>query len=139
LYDTRWSVEKEIKKFMQRLVVEFFSSIKENRILQDFYANIFMLNLVSILAEPVYEQINGSHKGRKYRRKINWTSALGDVRERLVLLFIRGVNKVDGILKSIWGSFKINTEAIKPGRKFPRDKRKKGSRQKAYRQYKPAW
>jgi len=76
---------------------------------------------------------------RKYRRKINWTSALGDVRERLVLLFIRGVNKADSTLRSIWKSFKINTEAIKPERKFPRDKRKKGSRQKAYMQYKPAW
>ena len=139
LYNSRWSVEEEIKKFMQRLVVEFFSSIKENGILQDFYANIFMLNLVSILAEPVAEQINESHKGRKYRCKINWTSALGDVRERFALLFIRGVNKVDSILKSIWESFKKNTEAIKPGRKFPRDKRKKGSRQKAYMQYKPAW
>ena len=42
-----WVVEEEIKKFMQRLVIEFFSSIKENGILQDFHANIFMLNLVS--------------------------------------------------------------------------------------------
>ena len=41
LYDRRWGVEEEIKKFMQRLIVEFFSSIKENGVLQDFYANIF--------------------------------------------------------------------------------------------------
>lgn len=139
LYDRRWSVEEEIKKFMQRLVIEFFSSIKENGVLQDFYANIFMLNLVSFLAEPVTEQICASSENCKYRQQINWTSALGDVRERLVLFFIRGITKVDSILRSLWRSFKTNTEAIKPGRKFPRDKRKKGSRQKAYMQYKPAW
>jgi len=139
LYDQRWSVEEEIKKFMQRLVIEFFSSIKENGVLQDFYANVFMLNLVSFLSEPVAVLIDKSLKGNKYRHKINWTSALGDVRERMVLLFLRGVTKVDTILKSLWESFKINTEPIKPGRKFPRDKRKKGSRQKAFIQYKPAW
>lgn len=139
LYNNRWTVEEEIKKFMQRLMIEFFSSIKENGILQDFYANIFMLNLVSFLAEPVNEEIYNSSEHCKYRKKKNWTSALGDVRERLVLLFLRGVNKIDSILNSIWESIKENTNSIKPGRKFPRDKRKKGSRRKAFMQYKPAW
>ncbi len=47
--------------------------------------------------------------------------------------------QVDSIIKSIWESFKINTEPIKPGRNFSRDKRKKGSRQKTSLAYKPAW
>lgn len=139
LYDKRWKVEEEIKKFMQRLLVEFFSSIKENGVLQDFYANIFMLNLVSFIAEPVHEQIYKASENCKYRQQINWTSALGDVRGRLVLLFKRSLNKIDSIIKSFWDSFKKNTEAIKPDRKFPRDKRKKGARQKAFMNYKPAW
>jgi len=139
LYDKRWAVEEEIKKFMQRLTVEFFSSLKENGVLQDFYANVFMLNIVSFLAEPVREQIHKSSEQCKYKQQINWTSALGDVRKRLLLLFLRSVDKVDSIIRSLWKSFKANTEAIKPGRKFPRDKRKKGSRKKAFIQYKPAW
>jgi len=139
LYNKRWVAEEEIKKFMQRLVIEFFSSIKENGMLQDFYANIFMLNLVSFLAEPTLGQIHQSSKHCKYRHQINWTSALGDVRKRLSLLFIRSVNRIDAIIRSLWKSFMINTEAIKPGRKFPRVKRKKGSRQKAFINYKPAW
>jgi len=139
LYDKRWGVEEEIKKIMQRLMIENFSSIKENGILQDFYANIFMLNLVSFLAEPVMQEIYNSSEHCKYRQQINWTSALGDVRKRLVLLFLRGVSKIDSIIKSLWESFKKNTQSIKPDRKFPRDKRKKGSRQKAFIQYKPAW
>lgn len=139
LYDKRWGVEEEIKKFMQRLLIEFFSSIKENGVLQDFYANIFMLNLVSFLANPCKEQIYKSSEHNKYRQQINWTSALGDVRKRLILLFLRGVNKIDSIIKSMWESFIINTDAVKPERKFPRDKRKKGSRRKAFINYKPAW
>ncbi len=139
LYDKRWAIEEEIKKFMQRLMIEFFSSVKENGILQDFYANIFMLNIVSFLAEPVREKVFNSSEHCKYRQQINWTSALGDVRKRVVLLFLRNVNKIDSIIKSFWESFKTNKESIKPGRKFPRDKRKKGSRKKAFIQYKPAW
>ena len=139
LYNKRWVAEEEIKKFMQRLVIEFFSSIKENGVLQDFYANIFMLNLVSVLAQHVVDEIYESSRSNKFRKQINWTSALADVRSRLSLLFLRDIEQVDLILKSIWKSFTINTEAIKPDRKFPRDKRKKGSRQKAFIQYKPAW
>lgn len=139
LYDKRWSVEEEIKKFMQRLLVEFFSSVKENGVLQDFYANVFMMNLVSFLAEPVKEQIHKASQNCKFTRQLNWTSALGDVRKRLALLFLRSNAIVHSIIESFWESFKINTEAIKPDRKFPRDKRKKGSRKKAFIQYKPAW
>jgi hypothetical protein len=139
LYDKRWGVEEEIKKFMQRLLIEFFSSVKENGILQDFYANIFMLNMVSFLAEPVSEEIYKSSVKCKYRHQLNWTSALSDVRERLVLLFLRGLDKIDSIIRSLWESFKTNTEPIKPGRIFPRDKRKKGARKKAFIQYKPAF
>jgi hypothetical protein len=116
-----------------------FSSIKENGVSQDFYANIFMLNLVSFLIESVAGQVHESGKGCKYRQQVNWTSALGDIRKRLVLLFLRSINRINSIIKSFWESFMINTDSIKPGRKFPRDKRKKGSRQKAFINYKPAW
>ncbi|MCP4552847.1 MAG: hypothetical protein GY834_12585 [Bacteroidetes bacterium] len=58
MYDKRWVAEEEIKKFMQRLIIEFFSSIKENGLMQAFYANIFMLNLVSFLAQPVADKVH---------------------------------------------------------------------------------
>jgi len=136
LYDKRWAVEEEIKKIMQRLLIEFFSSAKENGVLQDFYANIFMLNLVSFLAEPTREQIYNASEHCKYRQQINWTSALSDIRKRVVLLFLRGINKIDSIIRSVRESIMIDVEAIKPGREFPRDKRKKGSRRKAFINYK---
>jgi len=139
LYNQRWVVEEEIKKYMQRLMLECFSSIKDNGILQDFYANIFMQNLVSFISNPTNEEIKEQSKTNKFTRQINWTSALSDVRSRFILLVLRDFNTVHMILESIWESLKINTEAIRPKRKFARDKRKKGSRCKYYMQYKPAW
>ena len=129
-------MEEEIKKLMQRQLIEFFSSLKVNGVLQDFYANIFMLNLVSFLAEPTREQIYKASEHCKYRQQINWTSALSDIRNRVVLLFLRGLDKVESIIKSVRDSIMIDVEAIKPGRKFPRDKRKKGSRRKCFINYK---
>ncbi len=139
LYDCRWATEEEYKKFLQRLIVEFFSSLKANGVQQDFYANVFMLNTVTFLSFQSNKQVFESSKGLKYRRQINWTSALADVRSRFVLLVIRGIKKAQAIIISLQKSFRINTEPIKPGRKFKRDKRKKGARKKAFICYKPAW
>ena len=139
LYNLRWGVEEQIKKYMQRLIIEFFSSLKINGVLQDFYANIFMLNIVSLLTNTVAKEVHDSSKNNKFYRQINWTSALGDVRRSFVSLFLRTENKINSIINSLYESFKKNTEAIRPNRIFPRDSRKKGSRQKAFMQYKPAW
>lgn len=139
LYRQRWGTEEGFKKFIQRLLIEFFSSKKENGVLQDFYANVFMQNLVSFLAEPIKDQVYQKSKKCKFRYQINWTSALGDVRNRIVLLFVRTTKKVNKIIDSIQESFQKNTEAIRPDRVFPRDKRKKGARQKAFMNYKSAW
>lgn len=139
LYNTRWAVEEEFKKFMQRLVVEYFSSLKTNGVRQDFYANVFMLNIVSLLTHESNKKVFDNSKNLKFRRSINWTSALGDIRQRFVLLFLRSEKIVNRIIKSLIKSFEINTEPIKPNRRFRRDKRKKGARKKAFICYKPAW
>ena len=120
-------------------MIEFFSSIKTNGILQDFYANVFVLNLVGLIADPVHEQIDkdSANQNCKHKYQINWAAALGDVKRRTVLLFLRGLEKIKLIIESIQGSFRVNTEAVRKGRKFPRDKRKKGARKKAFIQYKP--
>ena len=139
LYDERWGAEEEIKKYLQRLMLEFFSSLKTNGILQDFYANVFVLNLVGFIADPVHDQVDkdSASQKRKHKHQINWASAIGDVKRRTVLLFLRSLEKIKLIIESIQKSFRLNTEAVRKGRKFPRDKRKKGARKKAFIQYKP--
>jgi hypothetical protein len=139
LYEERWDVEETYKKLMQRLIVEFFSSKKENGIRQDFHANIFMMNVVALLAEHVESDLVAHSRETKYDYQINWSSALGDIRQRLSLFFIRSQEESTLIIESIWESMKANTCSIRPGRMFPRDKRKKGSRQKAFMNYKPAF
>ena len=139
LYDKRWGVEEEIKKYMQRLMIELFSSKKTNGVLQDFYANIFVLNVVSLIAMPVQEQIakDDKEKQRKHNYQTNWTAVISDVRQRTILFFIRGIKQIENLIRSIQQSCRKIIEPIRLGRQFPRDKRKKGSRQKAFMNYKP--
>lgn len=140
LYHERWGIEEDIKKFTQRLLIESFSSKKYNGVLQDFYANVVMYNIVSLMTVPVVEEINQRTRGHKHKKQINWSQALGDIRERIELFFLRrNISKIDTIIKSIWDSIIDDAESIRPNRKYPRDKRKKGSRNKHSMAYKRPW
>jgi hypothetical protein len=140
LYDERWGVEEEFKKFMQRLLVEFFSSIKPNGVKQDFYANVFMMNIVSTQVAHVRDDIENDNKGKKLKYQVNWTSALGDIRPRLAILFMADHQATEDILQSIWKSLRINLSPVRPDRCFKRgDKKRKANRKKAFLNYKPAF
>ncbi len=95
LYDERWGADEEVKKYLQRLMVEFFSSLKTNCVLQDFNSNVFVLNMVGFIASPVHEQIDkdSAVQKRKHKHRINWARALGEVKRRTVLLFLRSLEK----------------------------------------------
>lgn len=139
LYDKRWGVEEEFKKLMQRLSVETFSSKKVNGVLQDYYANIFMQNLVHVLAIPVHDLVKEKTKTCQHAKQINWTSALGDTRRVIVLLFLRRREQVIKIIDSLWVSFQSNIESVRPNRSFTRGKDKKGDRSKEAMPYKTAF
>ncbi len=122
LYFKRWGVEETIKKYKMNLLIEYFSAKTKEGILQDFYANVFLLNLTSIMSENVNEEIKTMIKHRKHKYQINWSSAIYDIRHHSLLLFIR--KSIDKIIKAIQLSFKQNIEAIRPGRSFPRGTKK---------------
>ncbi len=131
--------EEEIKKHLQRLMVEFSFALKTNGVLQNFYSNIFVLNTVRFIASPVHERIDkdSAVKKRKHKDQINVACAIGDMKRRTVLLFLRSLEKIKSIIGSIKESFSVNTKAVRKERKFPRDKRKKWAGKKAFIQDKP--
>ncbi len=139
LYNIRWAVEEEYKKYMQRIIVEFFSSTKVNGVMQDFYANIFMVNLTNIFRNIAQEQVEKDDviKNRKNKHQVNWTEGLRKVKPRFILFFVRSQQEVVELVKSIIVSMQTNIEKLVKNRKFKRDSRKKGSRQKAFMGYKP--
>jgi len=131
LYHLRWGVEESYKKDKHRLQLENFSGTSPMAILQDFYANILLGNIASILSSNLEQEINKKRKG-KYRYKINATTALSKVREAIAHLF--SGNCILSLIKKLIELFLVNVQPIRPGRSFPRDK---GKRKRYHKTYSP--
>ena len=132
LYHLRWGVEESYKKDKHRLQLENFSGTSIIAILQDFYANILLGNITSILSFGVEKEIEKKQKNTKYSYKINVTTALSKVRETIARLF-SGVD-ILSLIEKLITLFVSNVLPIRPGRSFPRNK---GKRKRYYKTYLP--
>ena len=130
LYHLRWGVEESFKKDKHRLQLENFSGTSPKAILQDFYANILLGNITSILCSGMEKEINEKRKNTKYRYKINFTTAVSKVREVMALLFSR--IDIIALLERLCIMFSSNVLPERPGRSFPRNK---GKRKRYHRTY----
>ncbi len=127
LYALRWEVEENYKREKLRLEIENFSSRTPRTLRQDFHAKIIALNLAVVMewvAQAIAERI---YKERKHIYQINFANALSVLKNALIRWMAKGM-PWDGLLRlltEIVGS----VEPIKPGRSYPRIKRKVNVRQ----------
>ena len=105
-----------------RAALEAFSGKTAVSVKQDFYAKIFVMSTMAVLAFPIEEKIKkeSQKSTRKHRYKINRANALAMAREVIGIIFSRkkvqpGIKAFDKILES-------TTECIRPNRRFPRNK-----------------
>ncbi len=127
LYHLRWGVEESYKKDKHRLQLENFSGKSTTAIYQDFYANILMGNLTSILSSGLDDKID---KKTKYKYQINMTTAIAKVKETIALLFTRP--NIIELIEKIIQMFLSNLLPIRPNRSF---ERKKDKRKRYYKCY----
>jgi len=124
LYHLRWFVEESYKQMKSRTEIENFSGKSPLAVRQDFFAKLFTANLTAILAFPVHEKIRQQTKHRQNGYQINWTQALSKMKNSVVLLFIRGIEKVTEYLGQLLDLFTANIEMVRPDRKNKRNFRK---------------
>ena len=119
LYELRWNVEEGFKKLKPKMKLEQFGCKRYEGVYQEFYAHIFMMNLVSIIANDTEENVVEKTKHRKHHYKYNWQNAFLFVREKIVDLF----NSADpwDILEKIMENIATSIIAVKKGRHFVRD------------------
>ena len=119
LYDLRWGIEEGFKKMKPKMKLEQFGCKRYEGIYQEFYAHIFMMNLVSILANDSQELIFEKTKERKQKYKYNWQNAFRFVRNKFIEIFHLGEFKdtLEKLITQIAGSLIY----IKKGRHFIRD------------------
>ena len=117
LYKKRWGIETNYDHLKNNLQIENFTGLTPLSIKQDFFANMFITNLQTIIARDVQEEINEETKERKHRYKINRNLSLGFMKDKIVEILMKNDDKHMEELKRL---FKIEPVPIRNGRKFPR-------------------
>lgn len=125
LYHYRWNIEEGYKLYKCRIQMEAFSGKTALAVKQDFFARIFMMTTMAVLAFPIEEKIREEQQqsNRKHQHKINRTNALSMIKEMVAKVFINKI--IQPALKALDNILKTTTEIVRPGRNFERKKLKK--------------
>jgi hypothetical protein len=121
LYHHRWPVEEDYKCLKHRLELENFTGKSVLSVYQDFHAKVLTKNLAAVLAHPSQDQVDRDTSARKHRYQINFTQLLSKMKDTVVLLFHR--KKIIPLIQKIIAIAARSIEPIRPGRKYPRDKK----------------
>jgi len=117
LYFKRWGIETNYDHLKNNIQIENFTGKSELAIKQDFFANMFIMNLQSILISDAQEELEENNKKTKREYKINRNLSLGYMKDKIIEIFLKDSNVEYEELRQL---FKINPCPIRNGRKFPR-------------------
>lgn len=118
IYKMRWEIETVYNALKHKINLENFSGYKRTIIEQDFFASIYIWNIMQTFILDERDDINESEKYYIYEMKINDSLAIAILKEKLINLFYEENKKkvfseiIDEMLKYI--------EPVRPDRKFKR-------------------
>lgn len=118
LYFCRWGIETNFDRLKNKIEIENFTGLSTLSILQDYYANMFILNLQSIIARDVQSEIDEDKTGSKHKYNVNKNLSLGYMKDRVVNIL---TSSRQGYMDELRDLFKIEPNPIRKGRKFPRN------------------
>jgi hypothetical protein len=123
LYFKRWDIEVKYNELKNRLQIENFSGETPIAIEQDFYATMYLSNMVSLAkmdANLIIEEEN-KDKELKYEYKVNTNILIGKLKNSLVLMLLeKSTRKRSKVLKKIMKEISRNVIPIRPGRSYIR-------------------
>jgi len=121
LYFKRWGIEVKYSQLKTRYELENFSGVSPVAILQDFYATIYLSNLMAMAKVEANEQAQSIKTGLKYDYKVNMSILIAKMIRTLILCFYEDDLENRTILfdKAMMQITK-NLIPIRPDRSFPR-------------------
>jgi hypothetical protein len=129
LYFERWKVETAYDLLKSKLELENFSGKTKVSVLQDFYATIYMANIISFAAEEADALIAQKDEGKKlkYKRKANRNRCVSKFRERFIRILLSDPGNYGRLLDDLIADVAKYPIPVVPGRsplrKTPRKKR----------------
>lgn len=121
LYFKRWGIEVKYSQLKGRYELENFSGVNPIAIMQDFYATIYLSNLMAMAKAEANENTALNKEGLKYEYKVNMNILIPKMTRTLIECFYEDDVKIrtmlfDKALKNITK----NLVPIRPDRSFPR-------------------
>lgn len=116
LYFKRWGAETNINHLKNHVELGNFTGMSTLAIMQDFYANMLITNIQSIVLQDAQQKLN--NKGKKYEYKLNKNLSLGYMKDRVITILKTGNTNYYGELIKL---FLIEPVPIRPERKNPRN------------------
>ena len=119
LYFRRWGIEVKYDELKSRLQIENFTGDTVISVEQDFYATIFLSNLIALAKREANEKIalNNEKKDLKYEYKVNNSILIGKLKDSLVLMILENdPQKRVAMIQRIIDDILKNLVPIRPGR-----------------------
>jgi hypothetical protein len=125
LYFMRWPVETKFDQLKNKLQLENFSGKTVLAVTQDFYASMFLLNVVASFKYVSDAQIENKNKltDNKLEYQTNVNQMIGVLKNDLICIFIqRNPFKRQRMFNKLIAAISNNKSSIRPNRQLPRSK-----------------
>lgn len=123
LYFKRWGIETKYKELKTFLQMENFTGKTVLSVLQDFYATVFLSNMVAFAKLQADENITNARKDKnlKYEYKANINIAIGILKDRLISMVLEeNPLKRLALMNRIIKAISKNVIPVRPNRSAPR-------------------
>lgn len=124
LYFKRWGIEVKYNELKNRLQIENFTGETPIAIEQDFYASIYLSNMVALAKEECNQEIANNNLGKelKFEYKANTNVLIGYLKNALIIMMLEKSRKKRAYMfKIIMNKIKQDTVPVRPGRSYPRN------------------
>ena len=121
LYHQRWGIEEDYKLMKSRLVIENFSGVSEEAVLQDIHAKVLTKNIAAVAIIEADIIKNKKHKHRKHHYKINTTYTLSQLKDNIVRFLMR-IAPPD-LSRLLIAQIATAVNAYRPDRRFSREQK----------------
>lgn len=125
LYFKRWGIEVKFLELKSRLQLDNFTGDTVISVEQDFYASMYLTNMVALAKNEADEKIaqNQEDKSLKYEYKVNANILIGKLKDKLVLMLLEDdPEKRTALFYQIMQKITKNMVPIRPGRSHTRRK-----------------
>ena len=123
LYFKRWGIEIKFDELKNKLEIESFAGRTKIAIEQDFYASIYISNMIELARQQSDEIIeeNNKEKTLKYEYKTNLNILVGSLKDKLIIMMLeKSSRKRNKMFKKIMQQASQNAIPIRIGRHNPR-------------------